>query len=228
MLDVPASVSRAAGDVHIYGNPHIHTSPINTRIIAANVVAGLKRVDPAGTNEYDSNLKAFNDKLSDSLYGHDLVALLGADTLDKLATQGMLVPFLQSQKAPDGSPLISKLGGWLGEGMTFRGKKIVAYHKNWIYFTDLFGLHIVDYVEAKPGIPPSARHVHDLINLIDQQHVKVLIAASYFDPKKPDLIAQRTGCKAVIMPMGLNSTGPDDYFRLVSDWVTHLKNAFTN
>jgi len=228
MLDVPSSASRAAGDVHIYGNPHIHTSPINARIIAANIVAGLKRVDPAGASAYDANLAAFNQKISDALYGPALVKLLGAGTLDKLATQQKLIPFLQSQKAPDGSPLISKLGGWLQEGMPFRGKKIVSYHKNWIYFVDLFGLHIVDYVEAKPGIPPSARHVHDLINLMNRQDVKVLLAASYFDPKKPNLIAERTGCKAVIVPMGLNTTDPDDYFKLVSDWVAKLRTAFTS
>ena len=228
MLDIPSSASRAAGDVHIYGNPHIHTSPINARIIAANIVAGLKRVDPGGASTYDANLAAFNQKISNSLYGPELVKLLGADTLDKLATQQRLIPFLQAQKAPDGAPLISKLGGWLGEGMVFRGKKIVSYHKNWIYFVDLFGLHIVDYVEAKPGIPPSARHVHELINEMKQQNVKVLVAASYFDPKKPNLIAQRTGCKAVIVPMGLNSTGPNAYFKLVSDWVDQLKAAFTS
>jgi zinc/manganese transport system substrate-binding protein len=228
MLDIPSSASRAAGDVHIYGNPHVHTSPINARIVAANIATGLKRVDPAGASTYDANLAAFNQKISDSLYGPELVKLLGADTLDKLATQEKLIPFLRSQKAPDGSPLISKLGGWLGEGMAFRGKKIVSYHKNWIYFVDLFGLHIVDYVEAKPGIPPSARHVHELINEMNQQHVKVLLAASYFDPKKPNLIAKRTGCKAVIVPMGLNTTGPDDYFKLVSDWVDQLKTAFTS
>ncbi|HSN85303.1 MAG TPA: metal ABC transporter substrate-binding protein, partial [Thermoanaerobaculia bacterium] len=34
LLDVPANPSREAGDIHIYGNPHIHTSPLNAKIIA--------------------------------------------------------------------------------------------------------------------------------------------------------------------------------------------------
>jgi ABC-type Zn uptake system ZnuABC Zn-binding protein ZnuA len=78
MSDVPESVSREGGDVHIFGNPHIHTSPLNAKIIAANIVAGLKRVDPDGASAYDVNLAAFNRRLEEKLYGKDLVEMLGA------------------------------------------------------------------------------------------------------------------------------------------------------
>ena len=42
MLEVPDSASREAGDVHLYGNPHIHSSPLNAKIIAAL----LERLQP--------------------------------------------------------------------------------------------------------------------------------------------------------------------------------------
>ncbi|MGB5998953.1 MAG: metal ABC transporter substrate-binding protein, partial [Thermoanaerobaculia bacterium] len=90
MLDVPESVSREGGDVHIYGNPHIHTSPLNAKIVAANIAAGLKRVDPEGAAAYDVNLAEFNRRLDEKLYGKDLVELLGAEVLDPLARQGKL------------------------------------------------------------------------------------------------------------------------------------------
>ena len=171
MLDVPASVSRAAGDVHIFGNPHIHTSPINAKIIADNIATALIRVDPAGEKTYRANLEAFRRRIDTSLYGEELPGLLGADVLDRLAMQGKLIPFLQ-EKTYEGKPLFDRLGGWMREGLVFRGKKIISYHKNWIYFATLFGLDIVDYVESKPGIPPSARHVHDLIEEIEQGGIR--------------------------------------------------------
>src|SRR6185503_4255990 len=37
LQEVPVNPSRAAGDIHIYGNPHIFTSPLNAKIIAANI-----------------------------------------------------------------------------------------------------------------------------------------------------------------------------------------------
>ena len=44
LLDVPTSYSRAQGDIHVYGNPHIWTSPLNAVQIARNILTGLKRV----------------------------------------------------------------------------------------------------------------------------------------------------------------------------------------
>ena len=43
----PTSLSRAEGDVHAFGNPHIHTSPLNGKIIAENICTGLKKIEDA-------------------------------------------------------------------------------------------------------------------------------------------------------------------------------------
>jgi len=226
LLDIPSSASRAAGDVHIYGNPHIYTSPLNAKIIAGNIAAGLKRIDPDGAATYDANLAAFRQRIDRALYGDALLQVLDSGTLDPLAQGGKLIPFLESQKL-DGAPLVDRLGGWLGQARdSFYGKKIVAYHKNWIYFTTLFGLHVADYVEPKPGIPPSAKHVHELVDLMEQQHVNVLFTASYFAEHQVQAIADRTHATAVIVPIGPEGTGPDAYFDLIDGWVGDLAAAF--
>ena len=225
LLDKPANPSREAGDIHIYGNPHIHTSPLNAKIIARNIAAGLQRIDPANKAFYQSNLKAFQDRIDRSLYGDQLPKILGADTLDSLARQDKLIPFLRS-KDYQGKKLIDLLGGWLGKGMAFRGQKIVTYHQNWTYFTRLFGLPVAGDVEPKPGIPPSAKHVHDLIETMKAQHVKVVLAPSYYPPSQSQAIAERTGAKAVIVPLGPDSTSADAYFKLIDGWVNRLAQAY--
>lgn len=226
MLDVPDSVSRAGGDIHVHGNPHIHTSPLNAKIIAANVAAGLKRVDPEGTSVYDANLDAFRRGIDRKLYGDELLEVLDAATLDPLARDGRLIAFLEGREL-GGKPLIDRLGGWLRQAYDhFTGHEIVAYHKNWIYFTTLFGLHVVDTVEPKPGIPPSARHVHDLIALMEQRDVRVILGANYFSKQQVESIAQRTGARAVIVPLGAPAVDADAYFELVDRWVDELGRAF--
>jgi ABC-type Zn uptake system ZnuABC Zn-binding protein ZnuA len=224
LLDIPASASREAGDVHVFGNPHLHTSPLNAKIVAGNIAAGLERVDPAGQELYRRNLADFRHRIDVALYGEELVELLGAERLDALARSGRLIAFLGQQEL-EGAPLTSRLGGWLGRGLAFRGQEIVAYHKNWIYFTDLFGLEIAAYVEPKPGIPPSARHVHDLIRLIQERKIPVILAASYFDPDKPRQIAERTGAQALVVSLqpGGEAKG---YFDLIDLWVDGLARAF--
>lgn len=226
LLDVPQNASREAGDVHIFGNPHLFTSPIAAKRIAANIAAGLTRADPAGAEVYGRNLEAFVRRVNQSLYGAELVSILGAEALDGLAESGKLIAFLEGQQV-EGSPAIEKLGGWLGKGLAFRDKEIIAYHKNWVYFTTLFGLEVVDYVEPKPGIPPSARHVKELIDEIERRGIKVLIAASYFDPQQPRTIAQRTGCRDVILSLGVGAEGPSDYFALVDSWIDSIADAFS-
>jgi len=221
LLEKPASMDRSAGDVHIYGNPHITTSPLNITVIARNIATGLCKVDPEGCDTYKVNLDDFNDRIARRLYGDQLVEALGVDALDPLARSGRLVPFLEEHG------LVGELGGWLGEAMPFRGQKLVCYHKNWIYFTTLFGLSVVDYVEPKPGIPPTARHVAELIERIEDENVHVLLTANYFERSKPELIAERTGIVPVVVPMYVQGEpGIETYFDLVDLWVGRLKTAF--
>ena len=225
LLDIPAGADRSAGDVHIYGNPHIFTSPLNAKVIAANIAAGLERVDPASADTYRANLASFQQEIDHRMFGEQLVEALGGRVLDDLARQGRLVAFLESQTLGD-QPMIEFLGGWLGTALAFRDQKIVAYHKNWTYLTGLLQLDVVDFVEPKPGIPPSAKHVHDLIEEIDSLRLRVLLAANYFSRQKVEAIAERTGITAIRVPMGPGAEGVEDYFQLVDLWVGSLAEAF--
>ena len=57
-------VTRAMGDVHPYGNPHYWTDPENGRVIARTIAARLAEVDPSGKAAFDSNLAAFEARLT--------------------------------------------------------------------------------------------------------------------------------------------------------------------
>ena len=49
LVEVPATVNRSEGDIHVAGNPHIHTDPLNGIIIARNILTGLQRVSPSNS-----------------------------------------------------------------------------------------------------------------------------------------------------------------------------------
>src|SRR6185295_17629825 len=63
LLQVPSSVNRAEGDIHIYGNPHYWLDPLNGKVIARNIANGLERVDPSNKSFYEANLQAFYSKI---------------------------------------------------------------------------------------------------------------------------------------------------------------------
>src|SRR5678815_3646383 len=55
LLQVPSSVNRAEGDIHIYGNPHYWLDQMKGKIIARNIANGLERVDPSNKSFYEAN-----------------------------------------------------------------------------------------------------------------------------------------------------------------------------
>lgn len=67
-LEVPAGkLDPSRGDIHVYGNPHYFSGPSNLRTVARNVANGLKRVDPAGAAQYESNLAALLSRMEGAL-----------------------------------------------------------------------------------------------------------------------------------------------------------------
>src|SRR5947207_5148420 len=121
LLDVPTAFSRAQGDIHVYGNPHIWTAPLNAVQIARNILTGLKRVSPENADYFAPREKDFEERIYGALFGDELVRLLGGQALADLDRQGKLLDFLKA-KQYQAVALIDRLGGWLQQGMPFRGK----------------------------------------------------------------------------------------------------------
>ena len=222
LREKPQVLSRAEGGVHLYGNPHITTSPINAKVAARNIMIGLVKNDAAGREIYQANLDKLLDEIDARLFGRELVELLGGDTLCQMAEKGTLIPFLEKRQLR-GKPLIHYLGGWMKKMLPLRGKQIVTYHKNWAYFEQLFGLEEAGTVEPKPGIPPSPRHVTELVGQMQALNVHIILAANYFDEHKIRTVADRVGAEAVIVPLLVGGKlGVEDYFQLVDCWVDGL------
>ncbi|MEE8349473.1 MAG: metal ABC transporter substrate-binding protein [Acidobacteriota bacterium] len=224
-LQIPQNPSRSAGDTHVYGNPHIITDPLRGIQIAENIKTGLTRVDPANASSYQAGFLEFKAEIYLRLFGTELVEWVGGDQLAQLSRNHRLDPFLDNNQI-GGNPLRDSLGGWLKEAECLQGTKIIAYHKNWIYFTDRFGINIVDYVEHRPGIPPTARHVVELIDKIQTLEIKAILTANYFDTKAPRMIEEKTGAKALIVPLSVEGTPEaQSYFDLFGIWIQALKSV---
>lgn len=225
-LEVPILVTRAQGDLHAQGNPHIWLDPLRAKQMAANIVEGLKRVDPDHANDYAVRLLAFERRVDEALFGDELVALFGGKALSAMAQKGRLFSFLE-KKTYKGKPLIDRLGGWLGRAQVLRGKKIVFYHRSWIYFTTRFGLNIAGYVEEKPGIPASARHRAHLTQLINKEGIQVVALASFYSEKLTQQVVSDTQAKVIVLPLDVGGAeGADDYFSLMDTILNRLVQGF--
>ena len=225
LLEKPKQLSRSEGGLHIYGNPHVTGSPVMMRIAARNIAFGLVKNDTEGKQYYLRNLEKLQDKLDRKLFGDQLVEIVGGDALCSLAEKGKLISFLKS-KDYKGKPMIRLLGGWMKKMLPLRGTEIVTYHKSWVYFCKLFGLDEADTVEPKPGIPPSAKHVTELIKMMRERKIRILLAENYFPQNEVRDIADKVNAKPVIVPLYVEgASGVDDYFELMDRWVNSLVKA---
>lgn len=65
VLELPARLDRADGELHPRGNPHYMLDPLAGKIAARNIAAGLSRNFPQHQQAFDANLKAYNTELDD-------------------------------------------------------------------------------------------------------------------------------------------------------------------
>jgi ABC-type Zn uptake system ZnuABC Zn-binding protein ZnuA len=226
LADVPETVSRSEGDSHIYGCPHIWNEPANGIIIGENILTGLKRIDPENSAIYDERFAVWKERVVRAYVGDELVDLLGTDLISEVDRDGELWSFI-SRQSYQGHPLTDRIGGWLAETAPFRGREIVCYHKAWSYFARAFGIPCAEFIEPKPGIPPTPRHVARVISLMQSRNIRVLLSAAHFPRDQVELVARRTGAEAVIVPASVlpGTPGVETFIDLMDLWVKEVTAA---
>ena len=67
LMEVPAQLTRAAGDVHAMGNPHFMVDPIIAKAVAQHIASAFAAVDPAHAADYQTNEKKFEATINAKL-----------------------------------------------------------------------------------------------------------------------------------------------------------------
>jgi len=121
-----------------------------------------------------------------------------------------------------------KLKEWQGKMAAYKGSKIIAYHNEWVYFETRFGLQIVDFMEPKPGIPPTPSQLVKVINEVKANKIKVIISSPYFTTSSSDVVSKQTGVKELTLATSVGAFDPvKDYFGLfdfnIDNLITALK-----
>ena len=65
LMEVPkkGQLTRALGDIHVFGNPHYSLDPLNVIIIARTITDALKRVEPGAADEFETNFNAYAKRM---------------------------------------------------------------------------------------------------------------------------------------------------------------------
>ncbi|MBI4358033.1 MAG: zinc ABC transporter substrate-binding protein [Candidatus Omnitrophica bacterium] len=187
LLEIPQSLSRSQGDIHIYGNPHYWTDPENAKIMVQNIVHGLAKLYPNQEALFLNYAEEFNKRID------------------------------------------VKMKEWNSKMAPYKGQPIVTYHKSWPYFAKRFGLDIAGYLEPIPGIPPTAKHIAELIKLMKEKQVKVIVREAFHETRTPAKAARETGATVVTLLQNVGAAeGVEDYFSMTDYNVNQLVQALNH
>ena len=116
--------------------------------------------------------------------------------------------------------------GWQQRLAPFGGAQLVSFHNSWPYFEKRFGLRVVEFLEPKPGVPPTPTHIAALQELLKSGRVKAILMESYFDDRVPAMLSRTTGVPLVKVPILVGGApGVDDQLALFDTITRELAAA---
>lgn len=89
---------------------------------------------------------------------------------------------------------------WEKEAAPLKGKKLVSYHPDMIYFADRFGMDAVGTIELRAGVDPTPSHVADLEDMMRRDKVDIVVRELHYPAGLAESVAQATGAKLVELP----------------------------
>ena len=112
---------------------------------------------------------------------------------------------------------------WEAHAAPLKGVGVVVIHRDQVYLCDWLGLKELAAIEPKPGVPPSAGYLAQLVTKLTATPPKMIMRSAYNDPKAADWLAERIHAPVVLLPYAVGGT-PEakDLFGLFDDTLNRL------
>lgn len=208
------------GSFHEDGNPHYFLDPIEGLRAAREIRDKLTELRPEWKAEFAANHDKFRQRLAVALVGEECAK---QDDVEKLA--------LEFEKLKDAAAVKEflahhQVGGWLAAFGAHRGRFIVGDHDLWYFFARRFGLEVLGYLEPSPGVPPTTKHLQELVAKMKAKQVRVILTAPYFEQRFVEFAAKQSGAAPVRMAHQAGArAATDDYFQMLKHNAEQLLTA---
>ena len=112
---------------------------------------------------------------------------------------------------------------WEARAAPLRGTAVVVIHRDQAYLCNWLGLRELASIEPKPGVPPSAGYLGELVAKLSTTPPQMILRNAYNDPRAADWLAQRIHVPVVLLPYTVGGT-PEakDLFGLFDDTINRL------
>jgi len=112
---------------------------------------------------------------------------------------------------------------WEARTAPLKGVGVVVIHRDQAYLCNWLGMKEIASIEPKPGVPPSAGYLAELVTKLAATPPKMILRNAYNDPRAADWLAERIHAPVVLLPYSVGGT-PEakDLFGLFDDTINRL------
>jgi zinc/manganese transport system substrate-binding protein len=112
---------------------------------------------------------------------------------------------------------------WAAEAATLKGVPVVVVSIELRYLCNWLGLNQLAAIEPKPGVPPSAGYLADLVTKLTADKPKMILRSAFNTPQSADWLSEKIGVPVVLLPFSVGGT-PEakDLFGLFDDTLNRM------
>jgi len=103
--------------------------------------------------------------------------------------------------------------------------RIFAYHRLFDYF---FKIILIDTIEPLPGIPPTSKHIENLVKKAKDEKIEVIITDVYHPIQPVSYISEKTGIKFIILPHDVYPIKEVNDIFEIFDYIVNNLSSFSN
>lgn len=112
---------------------------------------------------------------------------------------------------------------WETQAAPLKGMKVVVMHSDQVYLCHWLGLDQIAAIEPKPGVPPTAGYLGELVSKLTATPPKVILINGYNDPKAANWLSNRVHVPVVTLPFSVGGNAQaKDLFGLFDDTINKL------
>ena len=118
------------------------------------------------------------------------------------------------------------MAGWRERAEKLGGMKVFVHHKAWVYLLRWAGLERVSALERVSGVPPTASHLAEVLELAQGSGAKAILRAPFDPEDASQWLSGKTGIPAVELPFTVGGR-PEakDLFSLFDSTLALLEEA---
>jgi zinc/manganese transport system substrate-binding protein len=96
-------------------------------------------------------------------------------------------------------------------------KVMITYHRSWSYFANAFGFEVAAEAEPVPGIPPTARHLAEIVKIAKERKVPIFLQEPWFSSDAGRFLTREAGVRVVLASPSCDTTAAGSYLAHFSD-----------